>query len=160
MRLLVIILAAGLFCGCELLSSDAEAIPDTPLVDTTWEFIRIETPGRTIEDSDLLHTITLFLSSEKACSPDEFNCRPVEGNAFAGEAPCNSYSGAYMAEGDSFRVNKLLKSLALCGEEPDDEARELYFQSLLKSETYEIDQDQLQIIFDQGRIFFQVHDDL
>ena len=69
----------------------------------------------------------------------------------AGSAGCNSYSGSYQTNADQIVFGEMIRTLMACLEpEGVMELESAYIDSLLQTQTYQVDENTLQLINAQG----------
>ena len=73
-------------------------------------------------------------------------------------APCNGYNGSYSADDGDLRVSLRFKTQKGCRPELVMDAERAYLRGLGDSRIYEVEDQQLRLVFDGGRLAFQARE--
>ena len=153
MKIAVAILCLLLLSGCNLFPlQEAPSSSEEELVGPTWELVLVEANGDVTSASALPHTVTLKFTSNAA---DQDDPGAGEGKTFGGMAPCNTYHGSYTADEGNLRVSSLVTTDKGCRPEFVMHMEDVYYRGLETSESYEIKDRQLRLVFDGGHLAFQ-----
>jgi heat shock protein HslJ len=120
---LVMMLVSG--CGeTEHIDTEREQVPDAPLLDTRWNLAEIDGAPIEVPDSSLPYLV-------------------FEADRVIGSDGCNSFLGSYIISGNTLTFVDLEGTLVYCLDTEVMELAYLFNTTLVKTNRYQIDENQL-----------------